>query len=174
MRPDQYAKEQAALSERAEQTALAVAATSTLAGYSVASSLGTYLATVNEAATTLADLWTSAYLGVPQLGLTVPALEADRLTEVVVTILEDRRHAPLPRIARVAKTEPATAARKTAATVMRKSGVRRYRWINDPDPCPICVGLAAQTFPVERIPQSHPNCACTTIPIRTLRKKAAA
>lgn len=173
MTPDEYAAEQAALSERAEQTALVVAASSTLAGYSLASSLGTYLATVNETATILADIWTSAYLGVPQLGLTIPALEADRLTAVVVTILEDNRNAPLPRIARVAKTEPATAARKTAATVMRNSGVRRYRWINDPDPCPICIGLAAQSFPVDQVPQSHPNCACTTIPIRTLRKAAA-
>jgi hypothetical protein len=172
--PEEYRAQQAQYAERAEATVLAVAAGSALSGYSLASALGIYLASVNAAANALADAWTSAFLSVPPMGIALPIDEPDRLTEAVVTILEDQRseNTPaLPRLARVASTEPTVTARRASQTVMKTNNVKRMKWINDPKPCAFCIDLASRTHAVAALPKSHPHCACTTIPIRPTTKE---
>ncbi|GAA3684292.1 hypothetical protein GCM10022237_48590 [Nocardioides ginsengisoli] len=165
MTPEGYRATQAQYAQRAEQTVLLAAASSTLSGFALASSLGIYLSTVNEAATQLADVWTSAFLRVAPVGLALPRTEPDRLTEVVISVLEQSpRLDPLPRLARLARTEPVVAGRMASQQVMQAHNVERMRWLLDPDPCPTCVALSKETYPVDQLPESHPHCECTTIP----------
>ncbi len=172
MTPENYRQQQAEIASKSEQTVLAVAASSTFAGFTLASSLGIFLATANQAATALADAWSASWLGLSPLGLATPENEADRLTEVFATLLERRKIDALPRLGRIAKTEPSNAARQTTRTALIRHQVEaRMRWILDPHPCPLCIDLARRTYPLDQLPISHPYCECTVIPVRIVTRK---
>lgn len=166
MTPEEYRKAQTSLSDRAESVALAVAASSPLAGITLATQLGTFLATVNASARMLADAYVASFLRLPPLGLSVPNNEVDRLTAAFAGVLEDSRAVPLPRISRIARSEPTNSGREATAKALttHKAPTVRLRWVLDPEPCDFCFSLAQKTYLPDELPQSHPNCECTVVP----------
>lgn len=184
MTPEQYRQQQADLATRTESVVLSVAATSSLSGYTAADQLAEYLTGMNLAATKLADAYVASVLQVRPLGLTLPRTERDRLTAVIISVFEDLRNSrvdPLPRLARIARTEPSNAGRHATSEALTQHDVPgvRMEWVLDPDPCPLCIDLASRTYPVDEVPESHPHCECTVVPTapapkKTLRKRKAA
>lgn len=173
MKPEDYRQAQADIASKSEQTALVVAATSGLAGFSLVRALTDYLMTVKNAATMLADAYTAAALGLSPLGLLVPVGETERLQAVLAGVMEDNRADPLPRIARIAASEPATAARETTSLALVTHNVpdAAMQWVLDEDPCPLCLDLASRNYRPGHVPRSHPGCECTTAPVLITKTK---
>lgn len=153
----------------------------------------------NATAATLADSYVSASIEqaagvpVPAAGLP-PRDDTDRLTEAVLTILDDPKE-PEPddepeaeesddeepvdtvtmRIERLARSEPLEAAQNHAVDVMAaQPRVIGWRRVLDADPCELCQWLAAngRVFRTTTTFKQHPNCNCQPEPVLEMELSA--
>ncbi|MDE1907254.1 MAG: hypothetical protein KGH75_12470, partial [Rhodospirillales bacterium] len=99
------------------------------------------------------------------------ALE-DRSTRAeLASVLSDAYAFSPERAALIATTEIRNAQANGGLIGAQTVGMKSKRWIEDPDPCPVCVGNAAQKWiPIDKpfqggvmAPLQHPRCRCTSI-----------
>ncbi len=166
----EYRKAQAAI---AEETAEKVAAlyrvfaspARPLSPEEFADFLGVIVANGNARAAVLADVFQSSRLGRKPRGIGRPTDEPAILREAVKTLLADAED-PLPRLRRLARTEPVQASRQAARETLERHKVTHYRWqLSSKDPCGLCKFLARRKWPVGKVPVSHPSCTCQVVPV---------
>ncbi len=169
--PKEFQSATERVASRAETAvAAAVIATQIRAG-TRAERIAYMISLANVAATQLADIFVSLFLDAVPLGLSRPEDDEARIFTVVSKIFDDLTIDPAPRLSRVARTEVATAARSGSRVAMINHEIERYRWVTDSDPCPICIALAAGTFPIDEVPKTHRNCTCIIVPAPTTKRR---
>lgn len=168
MRPEDFRREQARIAARAERATQRTVDARQRAGWiDTAAMIARVIASANVAATLAADAWVETMIwrrpDFSKWVNTRPPGEVPRIKSAVEHVLKDPD--PLPRLQRIARTEPEQAGREGVHRAMTVRQVERYRWELDPDPCDRCRALGAKTWPVSVVPESHPNCQCVPVPI---------
>lgn len=165
----EYQAAQAAVGEQTEQKVAALygvyASThQPLTRQEFAGFLGVLIGNANARAAVFADVFQSRRLHKKPYGIGRPSDEPDALAEAVAVVLADDPN-PLPRLRRLARTEPVQASRQAARTVLEDNGVKHYRWQpSSENPCGLCGFLARRRWPVSKVPVSHPSCSCQIVP----------
>ncbi len=127
--------------------------------------LGVIVGNGNTRAAVLADVFQSGRLRKRPQGVGRPATEPAALAEAIAGLLADSDDDPLPRLLRLAQTEPVQASRQAARDVFDRNKIMHYRWqLSSKDPCGLCRFLAKRKWPVTKVPMSHPGCTCQVIP----------
>lgn len=169
MNATEYQAAQAAIALQTEEKVASLYGVFASAGQSLspeefAGYIGVIVANANARAAVLADVFQSGRLRKPPQGAGRPPAEPATLADAVAGVLSDNED-PLPRIRRLAKTEPVQASRQAARAVLEGNGVKSYRWLLfSKEPCGLCRFLAKRAWPVKKVPYSHPGCTCQVIP----------
>jgi hypothetical protein len=120
----------------------------------------------NRRAALLADTFQSSELDRSPLGVSRADDEARALGDAIRLLIEDGDD-PLPRLSRLARSEPVQASRQAAREVLQRNGVKQYVWkLSNDDACGLCKFLARRKWPVSKVPVSHPSCTCQVVPVR--------
>lgn len=165
----QYRKAQAAIGEETEEKVAALfrvfaSPSKPLTPDEFADFLGVIVGNANTRAAVLADAFQSGRLRRKPRGVGRPADETAALREAVKTLLADSED-PLPRLRRLARTEPVQASRQAAREALELHKVTHYRWqLSSKNPCGLCKFLAKRKWPVKKVPVSHPSCTCQVVP----------
>lgn len=122
----------------------------------------------------LADLSLAAALmaherrAVPALGLSVTADDRERLHGALSTLMHEHPE-PAPALARLARSETATALQRGFVEAMRGRGIAAYTRVLSPGACELCHWLAKDgaTFPAEHDFAEHTGCMCHPAPVLT-------
>jgi hypothetical protein len=102
-----------------------------------------------------------AGLRVPPLGLTAPADDSRRLAEAVDLIFTSDHEQLVERTERIARSEPARAAKRSLQEALRRRGVMEWVRVVQPDACDACSEMVGQVRPIEVLFTDHPNCRCS-------------
>ncbi len=124
----------------------------------------------NRRAALLADTFQRAELRKAPLGVGRRDEEPTAMRDTVKKLLDDDED-PLPRMQRLAVTEPVQASRQAAREVLERSGAKFYTWrLSNKDACRLCKLLSRRRWPVSKVPVSHPSCTCQVVPTRGGKK----
>lgn len=169
MNVQEYQAAQAAIAVQTEEKVAALYGVFATAGEPLsrdefATYVGVIVANANTRAAVLADVFQNARLRKSPQGVGRPPAEPKTLADAVAGLLVEGDD-PLPRLRRLAKTEPVQASRQTARDVLAHNSVRSYRWVvSSKEPCGLCRFLARRAWPVKKVPYSHPGCSCQVVP----------
>jgi len=165
--PDEYRQAQADLAAQTEGTTAALYGVFVAGGVltlaEAAELMGTIVAGANTAAAALADAYVSSLLQVAPQGIGRPVEEPDVLSAAIAGLLSEDE--PLPRLRRLASSEPFVSSRHASREAMQRQKVTHYRWDLDDDPCGKCRSLGSHPWAISVPALSHPNCQCIVVPI---------
>jgi hypothetical protein len=166
----EYRKAQAAIAQQTEEKVAALygvfaSPTRPLSPEEFADFLGFIVGNANTKAAVLADVFQSGRLRRKPRGIGRPTDEPAALREAVKTLLADAED-PLPRLRRLARSEPVQASRQAARETLERHKVTHYRWqlSSSKSACGLCKFLARRKWPVKKVPVSHPSCTCQVVP----------
>lgn len=167
-----YRKAQAAIGKETEEKVDALyrvfsSPTKPLLADEFADFLGTIIGNANTRAAVLADIYQSGRLRRKPRGVGRPTGEPAALKEAIAGLLAGSDD-PLPRLLRLARSEPLGSSRQAGREVLERNEVKFYKWqLSSKNPCGLCKFLAKRKWPISKVPYSHPSCSCqiTAVPI---------
>lgn len=170
MTPEQYQAQQAALATKTEQyLSASVVALPTLAEAAAVSAV--VIAGTNIAAALLADTFMASVMQTLPLGVGRPEGDVVRIESALLDIATENPTDPLPRMARLARSEPIDSGRIATVQVLGRNKIRQYRWIPSGEVCDLCRYNAAHLWPISKLPVSHPSCSCLVMPVLPKEEK---
>jgi hypothetical protein len=168
MTPEQYRAQLAVGSSLSVAEVSNLFSVSVLAGGAISvgdflSAASTLIAGANTHATLLSDVFMAGLLRHEPLGLGRPDDEPARIA-IALNMVIGETETPLPRINRIAKSEPLSAAQGTNRRVLIEHDVEHYVLDVADDPCGLCRALDGKPWPVAKPAIQHPGCTCLVLP----------
>lgn len=122
------------------------------------------VAAYSQQAAMLGDNFMSERLRKQPLGIGRPPDDVGRLEKALAKILHTGPDDSLPRVERLARAEPLSAAQSASREVLVRAEVAEYVFDTDENPCGLCAWRASQTWPVNTAAIAHPGCTCILLP----------